>query len=136
MFFWFVALSFALVLMVFDSAALDYRLIMVGSLVPWLDFLVGGPWVLHSVFAPVLIMIAVMLIGWGRRLFQRRWLGLPIGIFLHQVLAATWTSQKLFWWPSFGFGLDGEAPSVPPIVLADQGECSGSPAGSHRPRVG
>ena len=110
MVFWFAALSFALVLMVFDSAALDYRLIMTGSLLPWLDFLVDGPWVLHSVFAPVAMMIAVMIIGWGRRLVQRRWLGLPIGVFLHQVLAATWTSQTLFWWPAFGLDVAGERP--------------------------
>ena len=115
---WFLALSFALVLLVFDSAALDYRLIMAGSLLPWLDFVWGAPWVMHSVFFPVVAMIAVMLIGWGRRLFQRRWLGLPIGVFMHQVLAATWTSKELFWWPSFGFDLDGVRPAVPPVALA------------------
>jgi len=115
---WFVALSFALVLVVFDSAALDYRLIMAGSLLPWLDFIWGDPWVMHSVFFPVAMMIAVMLVGWGRRLVQRRWLGLPIGVFLHQVLAATWTSKELFWWPAFGFGLDGARPSVAPAPLA------------------
>ena len=117
MVFWFAALSFALVLLVFDSAALDYRLIMIGSLLPWLDFLIGDPWVLHSVFAPVAVMIAVMLVGWGKRLVQRRWLGVPIGMFLHQVLAATWASQKLFWWPAFGFDLGGERPAVPPMAV-------------------
>ena len=118
MFFWFIALSFALVLLVFDSAALDYRLIMAGSLLPWIDFLWGPPWIMHSVFAPVLMMIAVMLIGWGRRLVQRRWLGLPIGVFVHQVLAATWTSKELFWWPAFGFGVGNSRPSIPPTALA------------------
>ena len=114
---WFMALSFALVLIVFDSAALDYRLIMAGSLLPWIGFLWGDPWLMHSVFFPVAMMIAVMLIGWGRRLFQRRWLGLPIGVFLHQVLAGTWTSQELFWWPTFGFTLDGIRPSVAPTAV-------------------
>jgi len=111
-------MSFALVLIVFDSAALDYRLIMAGSLLPWIDFIWRDPWVMHSVLFPVLLMIAVMLIGWGRRLIQRRWLGLPIGVFLHQVLAATWTSKELFWWPAFGLGVDGVEPSVPPTWLA------------------
>ena len=118
MFLWFLALSFALVLLVFDSAALDYRLIMAGSLLPWLDFVWGPPWVMHSVFFPVAMMIAVMLIGWGRRLFQRRWLGLPSGVFVHQVLAATWTSKELFWWPAFGFDIGETRPSVPPTVVA------------------
>lgn len=114
---WFLALSFALVLIVFDSAALDYRLIMAGSLLPWLGFLWGDPWVMHSVFFPVVMMIAVMLVGWGRRLVQRRWLGLPIGVFLHQVLSGSWTSQELFWWPAFGLTLDDVEPSVPPTAL-------------------
>ncbi len=118
MFLWFLGLSFALVLLVFDSAALDYRLIMAGSVLPWLDFVWGPPWLMHSVFFPVAMMVAVMLIGWGKRLVQRRWLGLPIGVFVHQVLAATWTSKELFWWPSFGFDVDGARPSVPPTVLA------------------
>jgi len=114
---WFAALSFALVLIVFDSAALDYRLIMAGALLPWINHLWSDPWIMYSVFFPVAMMIAVMLIGWGRRLVQRRWLGLPIGVFLHQVLAATWTSQKLFWWPSFGFDIDGVRPSIAPTAL-------------------
>ena len=118
MFLWFLALSFALVLLVFDSAALDHRLIMAGSLLPWLDFLWGPPWVMHSVLFPVVMMIAVMLIGWGRRLFQRRWLGLPIGVFVHQALAGTWTNKDLFWWPTFGLSLDESRPSVPPTALA------------------
>lgn len=125
-FLWFLALSFALVLLVFDSAALDYRLIMAGSLLPYVDYLWGGPWVLHSVLFPVALMIAVMLIGWGRRLVQRRWLGLPIGVFLHQVLAATWTSERLFWWPAFGLDLDGAEPSVPPAALAVVLELAGA----------
>ncbi len=114
---WFLALSFALVLLVFDSAGLDYRLIMVGSLLPYADFVWGGPWVMHSVLFPVALMVAVMLVGWGRRLVQRRWLGLPIGVFLHQVLAATWTNEKLFWWPAFGLDTDGVRPAVPPAAL-------------------
>lgn len=117
MFLWFLALSFALVLLVFDSAALDYRLIMAGSLLPYADFLWGAPWVMHSVLFPVAMMVAVMLLGWGRRLVQRRWLGLPIGVFLHQVLAATWTSEKLFWWPAFGVDIEGVRPNVPPTIL-------------------
>lgn len=117
MFIWFVAMSFALVLLVFDSAALDYRLIMAGSLVPYVGYLWGEPWVLHSVAFPVVLMIGVMLVGWGRRLFQRRWLGLPIGVFLHQVLAATWTDEKLFWWPALGVDVEGARPAVAPPVL-------------------
>jgi len=114
---WFLAMSFALVLVVFDSAALDYRLIMAGSVLPWANYLWGEPWLMHSVLFPVLLMIAVMLIGWGRRLVQRRWLGVPIGVFLHQVLAATWTNQEIFWWPAFGFSTNQAPPGVPPTPV-------------------
>ena len=113
---WFLALSFALVLIVFDSAALDYRLIMAGSLVPWINFAWGDPWLLHSVFFPVVLMVAVMLVGWGRRLVQRRWLGLPIGVFLHLVLSGTWTNKDVFWWPFFGLNVD-DPPSVFPTAV-------------------
>jgi hypothetical protein len=29
-------------------------------------------------------------------------LGLPIGLFMHLVLDATWSTSKLFWWPFLG----------------------------------
>ena len=121
---WFVALSFALVLMVFDSPLLDYRLVMVGSVLPWFDFVWGPPWIMHSVFFPVAVMTLVMIIGWGRRLVQRRWLGLAIGLFLHLVLAATWVDGELFWWPVLGFDPDGR-PAVPGPVLATVLELAG-----------
>lgn len=106
-----------MVLIVFDSAALDYRLIMAGSVLPWLNYLWGDPWIMHSVLFPVVLMIAVMLIGWGKRLVQRRWLGVPIGVFLHQVLAATWTRQEVFWWPAFGFTTEQSPAGVPPTAF-------------------
>lgn len=118
MFLWFVGLSFALVMLVFDSPALDYRLVMAGSVLPWLDFVWGPPWVMHSVFFAVAAMCAVMVIGWGRRLIQRRWLGLAIGLLVHLVLAATWTSADLFWWPAFGLDVGGQRPPIPPLGFA------------------
>lgn len=55
-------------------------------------------------------MAAVMIAGWGRRLVQRRWLGLAIGILLHLVLAATWARRDVFWWPFLGDASDGPTP--------------------------
>lgn len=118
MFFWFLGLSFVLVLMVFDSPLLDYRLVMVGSVLPWLDRLWAPPWVMHSVLFPVVVMTLVMIVGWGRRLVQRRWLGLAIGLFLHLVLAGTFTSGELFWWPARGVDVAGLEPSTPGLALA------------------
>lgn len=117
MFFWFLGLSFALVLMVFDSPLLDYRLVMLGSVLHWLDFVWGDPWPMHSVFFPVAAMVVAMVAGWGRRLVQRRWLGLSIGLFMHLVLAATFTNGELFWWPARGFDVASIEPPTPGLVL-------------------
>ena len=110
---WYLGLSFVLVLMVFDSPLLDYRLVMLGSVLPWLDRLWAPPWVMHTVFFPVAVMTLVMVAGWGRRLVQRRWLGLAIGLFLHLVLSGTFSSGELFWWPARGFDVDGIEPPTP-----------------------
>lgn len=118
MFLWFLGLSFLLVLVVFDSPMLDYRLVMAGAVLPWLDQLWGPPWVMHSVFAPVAAMTLVMIVGWGRRLVQRRWLGVAIGLFLHLVLAGTFTSGELFWWPARGADVGLLEPFMPEFALA------------------
>jgi len=101
-FFWFLGLSFLAVLIVFSSPALDYRMVMLGAVLPNAEALIGGPWVLHTLLAPVVAMTVVMLATQGRRLVRRQWLGLPIGLFMHLVLDASWADAELFWWPFLG----------------------------------
>jgi hypothetical protein len=43
-----------------------------------------------------------MLLTQRRRLARRRWLGIPIGMFVHLVLDGAWTNTDVFWWPFFG----------------------------------
>jgi hypothetical protein len=43
-----------------------------------------------------------MLLTRGRRPGRQRWLGVPIGMFIHLVLDGTWTDTGLFWWPVAG----------------------------------
>ena len=62
MFFWFAGLSFVLVLIVFSSPALDYRLVMAGAVLPVIEGPLGGPWVLHTLIAPVIVLTMVMLL--------------------------------------------------------------------------
>lgn len=102
MFFWFLGLSFAAVLVVFSSPAIDYRLVMLGSVAPVFEGLIGGPWVLHTLLAPVVVMAAVMAFTQKRRLVRRQWLGLPIGLFMHLVLDGSWADAEVFWWPFLG----------------------------------
>ncbi len=103
MFFWFAGLSFAAVLIVFTSPALDYRLVMLGAVLPTVEGLIGGPWVLHTLLAPVTVMTVVMLLSQNKRLVRRQWLGLPIGMFMHLVLDGSWATTTVFWWPFLGF---------------------------------
>jgi hypothetical protein len=113
MFFWFIGVGTVLVALVFQSPALDYRLVMVGSVVPLLDAVTGGPWVLHTLLASVLALLVVMLTTPRRRLVRRRWLAIPIGMFVHLVLDGAWANTDVFWWPLFGtsFG-DDSLPEV------------------------
>ena len=108
MFLWFIGGSWLLVFAVFQSPALDYRLVAVGSLLPLLDGVTGGPWVLHTLLASVVLLAGVMLATRRRRLVRRRWLGLPIGAFLHLVLDGVWTNSTVFWWPFLGTSFGGE----------------------------
>ena len=117
MFFWFLALSFVLVALVFDSPALDYRMVMLGSVLPMVELLAGGPWALHTLLAPLVMLVAVMLATQGRRLARRRWLGLPIGLFMYLVLDGSWLRTDLFWWPVFGAKVDSvDLPEFKPIA--------------------
>lgn len=102
MFFWFLGLSFGLVLIVFSSPALDYRLVMFGAVIPAAEGLIGGPWFLHTLLTPVVVMTLVMLLTQRKRLVRRQWLGLPIGLFMHLVLDGSWADAEVFWWPFLG----------------------------------
>jgi hypothetical protein len=110
---WFIGLSIVLVWVVFQSPALDVRVVAAGSLVPLLDAVTGGPWVLHTLIGSVAVLGAVLLATGGRRLLRRSLLGIPIGMFLHLVLDATWSDGDLFWWPFLGDGaFDGRLPEL------------------------
>ena len=109
MFLWFAGLSLVLVTIVFSSPALDYRMVMLGSVLPLLDGVSGGAWVLHTLLGSVVALGLVMLATRGRRLVRRRWLGIPIGMFVHLVLDGVWASTHLFWWPAFGASFAGES---------------------------
>lgn len=109
MFLWFLGASFLAVWLVFRSPALDYRVVLLGSVLPVGEAVVGGPWVLHTLAGSVAVLAVVMVVTQRRRLVRRRWLGLPIGLFMHLVLDGVWTRAEVFWWPFLGldFGEGG-----------------------------
>ena len=76
--------------------------ITAGAVLPSIESFTGSAWFLHTLAAPVLVFAAVAVVLRGKRLAQRRWIGLPIGMFVHLILDGTWASTSLFWWPVFG----------------------------------
>lgn len=107
---WYLATAVVGVWAVFDSPALDYRLVMVGSVLPVAEVVLGRPGPLHSLVVAVGVLMAVMVSTQGRRLVRRRWLGIPIGLFAYLVFSATWADTDAFWWPLTGFALSDAGP--------------------------
>lgn len=106
MFLWFVATSVIAVGYVFRDARFDYRLVIVGSVLPLLDGLAGGARVLHSLVVSVGLLAAIVVATAGRKPIRRTLLGLPIGMILHLVFDGAWGDTEVFWWPFFGWSFD------------------------------
>jgi len=128
---WFVGPAVAVVWLVFRSPALDHRVVALGAVLPLAEGVTGGPHALHTLAGAVLALAVVMAVTRRRRLVRRRWLGLPIGLFLHLALDGAVTRAELFWWPFFGwsFGggglpeLDRGVPLLVLLELAGAGAC-------------
>lgn len=100
---WFAGGACLAVRLVFGDSRIDYRLVIVGALLPDLPLRLTP---LHAVLFPVALMLAVMAVA-RRRLVQRRLLAVPIGVFMHLVLDGMWTRAGVFWWPFLGLSLGG-----------------------------
>ena len=114
---WFWGTSFLTVWVVFHDPSIDYRLLLLGSIVPDLvDAPFGGAGVAHSVTISVAVLVVVMLATVGRRVRRRRWLALPIGMLLHLVFDGVFTDARVFWWP-----FSGARPGEQPLPSLDRG---------------
>ncbi|CAN5589394.1 hypothetical protein BH23ACT3_BH23ACT3_01560 [soil metagenome] len=117
MFFWFIGTSVLAIWYVFRDPRFDYRLLIVGSVLPpAVDVWFGGARVMHSLTLSVALMTIVMLVTTGRRPIRRTLLGLPLGTLLHLVFTGAWTDTTVFWWPFSGGGF-GDAP----LPIAERG---------------
>jgi hypothetical protein len=101
-FLWFVGTAIVTVRFVFRDPSFDYRLLIVGSLLPLADVVTGGAGVLHTLLFSLVLMVVVMLSTAGRRPVRKVLLGLPIGVMLHLVFDGSWVDNDLFWWPLGG----------------------------------
>jgi hypothetical protein len=128
MFLWFAGLSFVGVWLFFQDGGLDYRLVMLGALLPdVVDAPFGGARVLHTLVFSVVLLVATMLGTRRRRRLRRRLLALPIGTFTHLVLDGMWARTHVFWWPLFGasFGSGGLPSFGRPLVVLVLEELAG-----------
>jgi hypothetical protein len=104
---WYLGVSVAFVWNVFRSPALDYRLVMLGSVLPLVEVVLGGPRLLHTLVFTVVLLGVIMLATRQRRLLRRRLISLPIGLMVGLVLDGSWTAKAVFWWPFFGWAFPG-----------------------------
>ncbi|MGI9052814.1 MAG: hypothetical protein ACR2HQ_09225 [Ilumatobacteraceae bacterium] len=104
---WFVGAAIAIVRFVFQDPRFDYRLLIVGAVLPLGDGLFGGARILHTLLFSLVVLAVVMLATSRRGRVRPLLLGLPIGTLLHLVVDGAWTDTRLFWWPAGGFDLAG-----------------------------
>ncbi len=113
MFFWFIGTAVFAVGFVFRDPRFDYRLLIVGSVLPLADGVFGGARALHSIVTTIAVLVVVMLATIGRRPARKLLLGLPIGMFLHLVFDGAWNNTDVFWWPLTGWRFDDDP--LPPF---------------------
>ena len=110
---WPPGVALGLVWLVFRDPAFDYRMVVVGALLPDLiDAPFGGARLAHTLLAAVVVLGVVMLATRGRRHRRRSLLAIPIGMFAHLVADGLWARTETFWWPFLGGSLDGRLPAL------------------------
>jgi hypothetical protein len=113
---WFAGVSLVLVWAVFKSPALDYRLVMLGAVLPLGEAVTGEPRLAHTLVFVAAVLFLIVVFTSRRRLLRRRLIGLPIGMMMHLVLDGTWARAETFWWPFLG--VDPGAGQVPEVDRA------------------
>jgi hypothetical protein len=113
MLFWPAGVALGLVWLVFRDPAFDYRVVVVGAVLPDLvDAPFGGAGIAHTLLAAVTVLAMVMVATRGHRHARRSLLALPIGMFAHLVADGMWARTHMFWWPFFGRSLTGRIPAL------------------------
>jgi hypothetical protein len=110
---WFLGTAILTVHFVFTDPRFDYRLLLVGAVLPdIIDVPFGQARWAHSLTVAVGTLALVMLVTAGRKPIRRLLLGLPIGMLLHLVWDGAFAATKVFWWPFTGSWGDNEVPSL------------------------
>jgi hypothetical protein len=110
---WFIGTAVLTVHFVFTDPRFDYRLLIVGAVLPDIvDIWSGRARAAHGLTVAVAALALVMLVTAGRKPIRRLLLGLPIGMLLHLVFDGAFASTRVFWWPFFGSWGDVRLPSL------------------------
>lgn len=110
---WFIGTAVLTVHFVFTDPRFDYRLLVVGAVLPDIvDIWSGRARRAHSLTVAVGALMLVMLVTAGRKPVRRLLLGLPIGMLLHLVYDGAFASTRVFWWPFSGSWGDVRLPSL------------------------
>jgi hypothetical protein len=110
---WFVGTVLFSVYYVFNDPGFDYRLLLVGAVLPDVfDIPLGRAAWAHSLTVAVVVLAIVMLSTAGRKPARRLLLGLPIGMLLHLVWDGAFSASRVFWWPMSGGWGDHAVPSI------------------------
>jgi hypothetical protein len=115
-FLWFIGTAVITVWYVFRDPRFDYRLLIVGAVLPDLDAVAGGMRWMHSLAFSVTLLLVVMVVSVGHKARRKLLLGLPIGTFLHLVFDSAWATTEVFWWPFTGASIGDE-----PLPSAQRG---------------
>jgi hypothetical protein len=106
-FFWFIGTAIVTVWFVFSDPLFDYRLLVVGSVLPALvDAVFGGARLMHTLTSSVVLLAVLMLVTPRRSQIRRTLLALPVGTLLHLVFTGAWLDADVFWWPFTGWSFD------------------------------
>ena len=110
---WFLGTAVLTVFFVFTDPRFDYRLLLLGSVLPDLvDIPFGQARWAHSLTVAVGALALVMAVTAGRKPSRRLLLGLPIGMLLHLVWDGAFAATEVFWWPFSGSWGDVEVMSI------------------------
>lgn len=124
MIFWPVGFALVLVWVVFRDPAIDYRMVILGALLPdAVDVVFGGARLMHTLLAAAVILVVVMLATRHRRAARRRWLFVPVGMLAHLLADGMWARTGTFWWPFSGSTLSEGLPALdhgPAILIVEE----------------
>ena len=118
---WFIGTALAAMWFTFRDPVIDHRLVVLGALLPdAIDGSIRGAPILHTLAAPIVLMMALMICTIGRRRVRRRGLAVPIGLFWHLVFDGAWMNTEVFWWPFAGLSIGDTAIALydrPPLLV-------------------